>query len=86
MTTQTKHFGTGYNRYLVELTVWKEEDEPRSDCIIYHDPHGSRDTKCQASLSCLEDTGHLEASSGSMHKVEPGMINDIAKWAQENGY
>lgn len=84
--SEMKFFGTGWSRYRVELELG-QSGESGSDCIVYHDPHGTdRKTGCQASLECLQDTGYLEAPSGSMHKVESGMINDIARWAEENGY
>ena len=72
-------------QYRVELEVWEEGGESRSDCFIFHN---KSDTS--ASLSALQDNGQLESygrkGRESIHTVEPAIIDDIAQWAEQNGY
>lgn len=39
-----------------------------------------------ASLETLLNYGELEDSKGNVHDVEQAIIDDIEKWAMENGY
>lgn len=50
-------------------------------CWITHTP-----TRCSASLSALENTGLLEDTQGGEHAVPLALIEEIAQWAEENGY
>jgi hypothetical protein len=39
-----------------------------------------------ASLQCAQDMGELESSDGLAIKIEQAVLDDIEKWAEENGY
>ena len=38
-----------------------------------------------ASLACAQDTGELESNDGMTHFIESAILDDIEKWAIENG-
>jgi hypothetical protein len=45
------------------------------------------DHKHSASLACLEDTGNLHSDNWSTEvEVPREVIDEISKWAEENGY
>lgn len=46
----------------------------------------TRTREYTASLQCAQDTGELESHDGMAHAIESAILDDIEKWAVENGY
>lgn len=72
---------TPYRTYRVELETWSEDGEPRSDCRIWR-----AGTRKSASLAMLQDCAFLEDGDGRTHNIEADHINEIAAWADKEGY
>lgn len=77
---QTKE--TVIDGYKVELELYEESGEPRSDCFIHYH---TRVRHYNASLACLQGEGVLDCN-GFGHIVHPQTIAAIEKWAEDNGY
>lgn len=79
-----ERFETSIDGYDVELEVYEEEGEPRSDCFIIRD---TRRYSYSASLACLMDTGMLTCNrTDAQLAVHPQTIDEIERWALEKGY
>lgn len=78
-----QQFETVIDGYEVELELYAESGEPRSDCFIHK---RTRHHHYSASLACLSGTGELDDNGVHVHTVHPQTIAAIEKWAEENGY
>ena len=68
--------------YLVELDVYTEGGELRSDCFV-----SSRDDRYNSSLAFLHHEGGLmNHSTDEFKPVASSVIDKIMEWALEEGY
>jgi hypothetical protein len=75
---------TTIDGYEVELVLYAEGGEQRSDCFIAKRVRGGR--TYTASLACLSDIGELDAHDGYVHAVHAQTITAIEQWAEQEGY
>ena len=66
------------NGYAIELDVYQEGGESRSNCYI---EKGSASGSLELALSA----GVLMTDEGDQH-ISPATVNKIEKWAVANGY
>lgn len=70
--------------YKVELELFEEDGEPRSDCSVTRTIRG---VEYGGSLGMLMGFGTLEDyDGGEEYPVTERHRNAIIKWAEENGY
>lgn len=70
--------------YKVELELFEEDGEPRSDCSVVRTVNGQ---EFGGSLGMLMGFGTLEDyETGDEYVVCDRHRNAITKWAEENGY
>lgn len=70
--------------YKVELELFEEDGEPRSDCSVTRTIRG---TEYGGSLGMLMGFGSLEAyETGDEYAVADTHRDAIVKWAEANGY
>lgn len=66
--------------YSVELELWVEDGEQRSECFIIRG-------QFSASLECLTSMGVLTSTDGSGETAVPAaIISQIEAWADKAGY
>lgn len=83
MSATTKH-ETVIDGYRVELELYEERGEPRSDCFIFYP---AKNDRFGASLSCAEGEGELASyRDGVTHEIDERTCERIRKWAEDNGY
>ena len=70
--------------YRVELELFEEDGEPRSDCSVTKTIRG---IEFGGSLGMLMGFGTLEDyETGEEYDISERHRNAIVKWAEENGY
>lgn len=70
--------------YKVELELFEEDGDDRSDCSVTRTIRG---TEFGGSLAMLTGFGTLEDyETGDEYEVSDTHRNAIIKWAEENGY
>jgi hypothetical protein len=70
--------------YKVELELFEEDGEPRSDCSVVRTVRG---TEFGGSLGMMMGTGTLEDyHTGDEYVVPERHQAAIIKWAEDNGY
>lgn len=81
-TTFKERFGNR-NQYHAELII-NVNGEGGND--VYIEWRNRQGKSFNASLACAQDTGELESNDGYAHVIESAILDDIEKWAIENGY
>lgn len=70
--------------YAIELELFEEDGEPRSDCSVTKTIRG---TEFGGSLGMLMGFGTLEDyETGEEYDISERHRNAIVKWAEANGY
>jgi hypothetical protein len=74
------HHTTEIDGYTVELELYTEDGEPRSDCSVHQDEFSS-------SLGRLQSEGTLYDTNWRNEKlVGQRTIDKITEWAESHGY
>ena len=82
--TEDKCLKTTIYGYDIELELFEEDGEPRSDCSVVKNVHGK---DFGGSLGMLMGFGTLEDyQTGDEHVVPERAQAAIIKWAEANGY
>lgn len=78
---ETRSERTIINNYVVELELYEDCGEQRSDCCV-----STRSGRRSCSLQLLIDMGAIEDGIGEEIPVKQATIDKIEDWALKNGY